>query len=514
MAIELTNKMSGIDFKDQVSKALDKTGDTMTGALIPRTVAQPNDYAEDEVVPYSVVKSNINDEANKTKADIYADIYKVGNILSTVRTDLDDTWLLCNGDVLDQYEYEDLFQIYLDQALPLDNVESTSLEYHRYLNISPGVSGCRYTQLTKIEGNWILLGYAGTTDTPQPKLFYRENLSEGVWKEITLQIRDIDDDYVKYNTPRKIVYNGEYWVVMTGRYLYYSKSLDGEWVLIDPQDYIEGILYYDDECSLSDIIYEDGIWVLVGQGWRGNTGASSSSALLMYTEDLSSNSWNITSFPYSGALHNIVRVDNSWIVTGVFYKKGYSGELPGIPDPNIDYDDPYFFSFYASSEDLSKSTEEWCYVLEYDDDSILHSITKLVYINNVLIKYCSTDSVYYVTDFEDVKTDKSKWISLSAGQEITYTQGVWVTLYDSGILKVTEDLGGEWTEIDSLYTGGNSSFTSSDLIVDGGYIYAKPYQSGNVHYASHPLGDFKLPSISLNGVYTYIKAKEQQKKEE
>jgi len=445
--------------------------------LLSTKVERYSDYTDDEVVPYGVITSTA---------------YKVGDILSTARTDLDDTWLLCNGVGIDPALYPDLHNIMQKNYGESGRSYTTRNKLHDSYNIYCCCINGYLIQLTAIQ-NSIIINY--TTE--------RNTLN---WETVTIKTNTYGGERCYLS------YGDGYWVIATynsskGGLLYYSRSLQGQW--------FENSSMSKERNRYRRVIYANGYWVLAGYDQIGNYARQ---AKIWYTTDPSSTSWATTNFWYYGndqqskydAIYDIVYAGDKWIVSGHF-----SSYVPSIfPEKTDSF---YRFYAYAYTDDITKSLSGWTPVYEenrgYDGGS---SSTEpepefLHYIDGVLIRSSITGNYYtsnILSDWSNMNIPAPKVVEF-----LVKFQDYWVASQGDGFtnsdsLCISDSLEGVWQSIE-IYGGSEHllSLCSNDESV---------LATGSNHYwyAFNPFGDQKLPLISLDQVYTYIKAKEQQKKEE
>lgn len=152
--------------------------------------------------------------------------YQIGDTLTTVRTDLGDNWLLCNGAQLSLDNYPGL------NMLP-DAMLYGSWEQYDVL------SGGPISPIKLLNGYYVY--------TSDFFVHYTTDLT-GVWSK-TGQINSIPHEIYG------IVYGNGYWVICSGEYIKYATSLDGTWKskkVSETSDY------------LYDIIFDNGYFVVVG----------------------------------------------------------------------------------------------------------------------------------------------------------------------------------------------------------------------------------------------------------
>ncbi|MDP4152585.1 MAG: tail fiber protein [Bacillota bacterium] len=192
----------------------------------------------------------------------------VGDIKTTMRTDLGADWLLCNGSAFDSAEYPALASI-----LPF----SLSKPW-----VSTSFTGTANNSKLATDGN-IFAFFDGKV------IYYTSDITSGSWSSFTVSNAAASITDIKYG--------GGYWCILCGGYyLYYAASITGTWTLAlnpsDPMGFIKyingswftctnmGKLYYattpnstwnskatnTSSYELSDIAYGNGYYVAPVKG--------------------------------------------------------------------------------------------------------------------------------------------------------------------------------------------------------------------------------------------------------
>ena len=160
---------------------------------------------------------------NKLEQGLVDSIYRIGDIKTTVRTDLGDDWLLCNGDAVSEESYPDLYALLglLHGAWTANNQGSANLYGITYGN-----------------GYWVAVGSNGT-------LYYKADTPVGTWTA------NKQGSVALYG----ITYGNGYWVAVGGDgTLYYKADTPvGTWTANN-----QGSV------NLQSVTYGNGYWVTVG----------------------------------------------------------------------------------------------------------------------------------------------------------------------------------------------------------------------------------------------------------
>lgn len=104
---------------------------------------------------------------------------QVGDIRSTVKNDLDDTWLLCNGATVQRTDYPELAKYF-----PKDfGGKQTKTQVIRTNSF-----GTRFTGLAIIDGNYVAVGYRYSMD------------NDTTWKDVIISYRPVDNPSATWTT--------------------------------------------------------------------------------------------------------------------------------------------------------------------------------------------------------------------------------------------------------------------------------------------------------------------------
>lgn len=170
--------------KKYADTKLPKSGGTMTGDLVLN--ADPTTDMQ------AATKKYVDDKSNS---------YKVGDILTTVRTDLDESWALCNGD-------------YVDESQPIYNVlpdipYADAKIYRTYDTLTYEYKPATTTYTIKlshiiqyIDGYYILYGYTKSNNSTYHATVITTDLLGNNLKPIQyLYLNSVPDNdlFVKYN---------------------------------------------------------------------------------------------------------------------------------------------------------------------------------------------------------------------------------------------------------------------------------------------------------------------------
>lgn len=135
-------------------------------------------------------------------------VAKIGDLRTTVRTDLGDDWLLCNGDEVSQNEYPQLYEKLMNVRFS-NGWQTTS-------SVVPGA-------WKQVGSYWIR--YEGS-EAGGSKIYYADSP--------TKQGTAIDDEFYNFND---MAYNGTYYVILYGGYNGYSAEIKYSTSIAGPYTY-------------------------------------------------------------------------------------------------------------------------------------------------------------------------------------------------------------------------------------------------------------------------------------
>lgn len=442
-------------------------------------------------------------QALQQTAENVRNVFKVGDTLSTIRTDLGNSWLLCNGETLSQEQekiYPDLLELiprsgskYNAYSVPYTGSTSTinissilkDEQTGKYVALAL-VSGSAYygqglvISAEKPTGPWTVeydlsglaarcywmqyvngyyfVGMSGstTTSTNGAQLAYFAKIGDTI-KTINLSSY-ISDSYSKYRAPIRVRYENNQWLVIIGgsgvgvlsvsaedyRYycLLYASSLTGSWTHL----YLTGSARE----VYNDILYRNGYYYL--QTWYTNPLIGSGSA------------WISNVIVYATSLSDLV--------SGSRLKYGddisSSSSLSGFNGARMFAHGNYIYvtsngGIYRIDPVAGSPT-----ITQITETSYTNSLTNVVDAGDaVLIRSGSTVRRYYYSDLETATPDA--------------------------------------TATGMTYNVGSSQFGVAE-IADGQYFGGGAGTAGAFSFTYFPA--VAVPTVSIDGLYTYIRAKE------
>lgn len=371
--------------------------------------------------------------------------FEVGDTLTTVRTDLGDKWLLCNGEGVKVTDYPLLDDFSVSSLAPywdafirttktainaVAQYNGTWVAIGNYNSIFVSTNGqvdtwTQYTPSTLssliangiacYNGTWVAVGenstgqngYIGVTSDPT-----------GTWT-----VQTTPDTYNRLLSVA--CYNGT-WVAV-GHRIYTATDPTAEWteVLEVPDG------------SLKKVACHNGTWVAVGQDAYGDA--------IVYTTTTPSGAWTANTIAEDVQLNGIAYHDGVWVAVG------------------HDYGSPYRPLVYTTTNPAGS----WAGHEISTSDAYLQSVV-----------HCG-----------------NKWVAVGYDHND----------YDAYIYTAV-DADGEW---DGGYMENRSGDRLRDIASDGSVWVAVGNFDGSNSYPYYMSNfKLNIPSISLGDTYTYIKAKE------
>lgn len=415
--------------------------------------------------------------------------YKVGDTLTTARTELDDKWLLCNGEDVSVHDYSELSEMFptLLGAWKTNEAWSGSLA-------DPKVNCITYAN-----GYWVVGGrhYDGTNY--YARIAYTNDIT-GTWKTKDLW----GGTSSQYHMIRCVTYSDGYWVVggqqangasasATGTAkIAYSTDLNGMWETKD----IWSNNYASFGGGINSITYSDGYWVAGGLQYAGSYNAA-----ISYTTDLGGiwtqkNLWS----GRNSSIERVINEDGFWMVVGYHWDgSNYYSRIAYTEDVISDW----------TIKDLwtSKNSNNGIYCVAYSDGYWVLGGTHYDGKNQYA-------RIAYTKDISSDWTIKDLWFyaNYAAIRGIVHENGFWVACgYDNAIdvvIAYTINLEEIWT-LKNIGTGN-----SYDLSIEFGAGYWAVCSPNSINSVSRAnviykdISTFTLPTISSDKTYTYIKAKE------
>ncbi len=416
--------------------------------------------------------------------------YKTGDIVTTVRTDLDDTWLLCNGDEVSVHDYSELSKMF-------PSLES----YWTTTDIWSGTSNNNdIYSVNYINGYWVACGtyYDGTSFWA--RIAYATS-PDGTWT-----IKDVwsTTSTGVGKTGTSIAYGNGYWVVggqsynimnskICGR-IAYSTSLNGTWTTKDLWSNSGG------SNGVQSVSYANGYWVAGGcyytnNGYYARIAYATSPNGTWTTKDL----WNGNG---GGWIENITYAEGYWVAVGSYATSSEAQARIA----------------YATSPDGTWTTKDLWKGANNGD-----RVYGVTYVNGYWVaggKYSDDTQHYarlaYSTSLGGTWTIEDAWSSANVSfvSGITYANGNWViggtyrTSNSAYFARIaySNSLSGPWKTKD-LWGAGNDQSVNC-IVSDPSYVLVSGSNGSKATIGVCNLSKFKLPVMSTDNAYIYVKAKE------
>lgn len=414
--------------------------------------------------------------------DIQNDLnYKIGDLKVSMRTDLGEKWLLCNGDPIDAADYPELSQI-----CP-QTVENMTNEFQ---NLWEGNTGdTKITGIAYGNGYWVACGryYNNVNYTYGARIAYATSLN-GPWT--TVDLWDTLNCYLNC-----ITFANGYFVVGGESEDYariaYATNPAATWTIKD--------LWDGTNAMVNCITYANGYWVAGG-------GENYGTAYMAYTTDLAGTwteriAW--TGSNNDAEVKSITYANGYWVAGGYYYYSSYYARIS-----------------YATSLDGT-----WTEKNIWSSSSGYHAINSIAYANGYWVvggQYYPTGTysarIAYATSLDGSWTTKDLWQGEDSDvKSVTFAGGYWVaggcgywssTGYGRIAYSTTPD--GEWTNKD-LWSNNNANenIVFAAAYINSRWIFAGTYESDGLYYAriANSTDGGILPVIA-GPAYTYIKALE------
>lgn len=426
------------------------------------------------------------------------DLFKIGDIRTTVKDDLGDDYLLCNGATIDRNDYPELCEY---TALPFPRYYTaykmeTDDEGGSYvLEYCSTKDGAVY-----VDGKWVFAGsksgYYGTITVAEnlngpwayKLLGYNVNINDicyggkGVWAIGTSEwneepacvkiatdplgswtTKSISD--ISYGSVGKFATNGDgvFCAVANRGYsganqhrIVYSLDNGSTWTSKQPVTSGATI-------NWNDIAYGNGLWVMIGSKTEYISGKNYSAPVMAYAT-APNGTWTMIAlddYTVNGGLgimlERIAYSNNEWMMTG-WYRVQRT-----VEGDSSNYYQYYFLTYTFDNNSVSSPTK-------YEQDLGIHY----------------TNGSNEVTGFLSYHS-------------LIFCNNKWMALGGTKIAETTDPAQG-WT-IENVTL--NSGLMKYPAMTDGTRWMAA------LDYSGYVTSEYRyLPNISTNGAYTYIKAKE------
>lgn len=422
----------------------------------------------------------------------------VGDIKTTVRTDLGENWMLCNGDMLNRVDYPSLSE--LISSGPNGPWKTSDLWTSSASGFMNYISNAIYEN-----GYYVVAGTYHNGSNFVARIGYSTSLS-GPWtfKDIwTGTVNSVNTAYVS-----RISYVNGYYVLCGAKgsdnsqiYLTiaYSRTLQGPWTTkistssVNSGSFVVDILYVNGEYAELEYVVSGSIFIRVRHGTDLSTLLSSSASQVNQFV-----SAQAESFTYENGHYLVTFINSNNIPEKQFYyttnlnSSWTWGSLWSQPNPYPVWAKPlYVNNKYIVAGNYSESG---------------YSFARIAY----------TDSLSGQWSYKDL-WDASIYGSI---YDFKYENGSYFAVVksntkDSSHIRIgySDNLDGIWI-FKELWSGYASSVVNSVAYLNGEYVACGSFResSSTPYFAKLAFTDstkIQLPQIALsNSAYSYIKAKE------
>lgn len=345
------------------------------------------------------------------------DFCKIGDTVNTLRTDLGDGWLLCNGEPITRYTYPRLFEMLTGDAVDIISLGDATI-------IGVATNGVTYVFITHStvyvtedfvtfssytidatdslecvgysQGTWCILGQTAGSDDSYYISAYTASDPHGSWTRTNNVFTAVSPSNYK------LIAEGGRWLLRieqdTEHYVGLTSDPAGTWTFSSLESDTMSFAY------ASDIAYGDGKFVAVASGYWSST----SNPRLHIRYSTHGTSWtkktiamDTTSIYHVAITYNAAM--DTWVLAykGTVYTLGSLLSYPQLVATDLtyyDYSSPNHFAIYSTQSDglllvtstnststrlmLSDDLTSWCY-----DDSLssFKSYSSILHDGNLII---------------------------------------------------------------------------------------------------------------------------------
>lgn len=415
----------------------------------------------------------------------------VGDIKYSARTDLGDTWLLCNGDSVSSHDYSELSKMFPTLAGSWSNKDLWSRSE----------SDNRINCIAYANGYWVACGTYRYQSTRYARIAYATN-PNGNWT-----VKDLWNDS-GLGSISCITYANGYWVASgtrdtgdsTCNQILYTTDPAGTWKVKE--------LWWGG--GLNCVTYANGYWVAAG-----NYRSGSYYARIAYATDVTG-TWtqkDVWNGGYGDTITCITYANGYWCVGGLYYSGSSSARIAYATDLAGTWTTKNLWSGggnWSIINCIAYGNGHWVVGGRYADGSYTTYSARIAYTTSTvptgswttkdLWKYtsspCQINCITYANGYfvaGGVGRDNSDYYGRLA--YAASPANAWTTkdLWNSTATTDTNNINGI-AYVNGYWMAGGTYFISSNYYARLAYIDAST---------------FNLPKISMDGVYTYIKAKEE-----
>lgn len=454
-------------------------------ALVDEKIAGIESYTKEETLTDDV-KAEYGKDSSAVPNDLFRDLAdstnKVGDIKVSIRDDLGEKWLLANGSVLDVGEYPDLANLLPEPTTSFSMQQSNIPAYYKGSDYANGICVAFGTMAGSNRGTYM---WTGSFD--------------GLDKYTALNGNNSYYHAVRYDE------GSGTWVAAfygTSTYAYATTDpVNGTWTTKT----------LDMGNKFADMDGHNGVWVAVGVTSTINSSrVVTSSTWVSTTTDPVGGTWSAAKQVGSrGATSSesacVHYHDGMWVIATGYQKSQSEGSGGGI-------------AVYTTTDPINGA---WTMQeITVPIPSRLHHVRNLVAHDGlwVMQAYDEYESYMFTTrnpagSWESAKPTSTNGSSASYGvfahrNCLEWFNGKWyamgnLTSADAKLyLFTTTDPTGKWVAMQEL----NSNATGQSMCADGNTLIMM-YLQGTTQNLARYIAK-KLPTISTDGAYSYIKAKE------
>lgn len=374
---------------------------------------------------------------------------KVGDTLTTLRTDLGEEWLLCNGDLFDKNVYPKL--AVLRPTKTIQKQMTTSIQMTVY-------------DVACYNGTWVAVGYDSST---YPYIFTTANPT-GTW---TIQQIDSSEQVIMRHIS---CYNGT-WVALgfntsNQPYIFTTTNPTSTWTKTRISDYA---------LPVYDIAYYNGTWVAAGNN-------ANAYPCILTTTNLTS-TWTYTQITTSKiSLLSVAYYNGTWVAAGLQNYKPYiytATNPTGSWTGKLIYDTAWGFM-----DDIYCYNGTWV-ILGHDANGYPCILTTTDPTGTWIYKQISTTAIRPIK----VICDNNTWMACGYTKASPYYPYVITTTNPTGTWKSNK-----------LYT---SKVMLRGIASDNGAWVTVGENNGS-YPTAFAGGFYTLPTITQTDAYVYVKVKE------
>lgn len=397
--------------------------------------------------------------------------YKVGDIKTTARTDLGDGWLLCNGDVVSANE------------ISVEAAEMLGTAWNRE-TIANSYAADSYFMCRK----WVINGdelitYGAGKETCYPQIYIASLENPLDFEVVTLENAERYLVALAYGDGKWVAVASTSYISSSTTYVYTATDLRGPWTR-NSNHFPTASRGCRDIC----LAYGGGNWVLACQDYD-----NSSVLTICYTTD-PTGAWSKYAFSNAATYQPVdLLYDESglWILLSYYNNNSiihYTYNPTTLPWTQKNNSGSYPYGLYRVNGYyvICARTPSSPYypIIFYTDDPTSGTWTKVQLSSSV------------AAPIRCAAYENGQWVVGGADSE------------NAAALFTASALDGEWTV--NYLPDANNAKISAGAITDIAYIEGQCLLLGAYSTSGIVVADqsCKLPTISLDGVHTYIKVKE------